>query len=181
MTETALATVTTTPIATCTGHTGAFRAVATQYNSQSLYIYANLLNGLIGGVTWQQGSTSTAASVQNKYILAIDDNGHLHVAYNVPPYTYTYYFYVSTSSSGSVWPQVEPKANVESAIANGAKITYVNACVNSETNQLELEAGGRTQILYCGAQLWMSNTLGSDINRGGCTQMFPTLTNLFTQ
>jgi hypothetical protein len=140
-----------------------------------------MVNGLSGGVTWQQGSTSTSTTVQNKYLLAIDAQGHLYLAYNIPPYSYTYYFYVSTASSGSLWPQVNTQQAIANSIANGGQVAYVNACVNTATNQLQLEAAGRTQMLYCGAQLWMSNTLGSDINRGGCTQMFPTLTNPFTQ
>jgi hypothetical protein len=95
------------------------------------------------------------------------------LAYNVPPYNYIYYPFVQTGSTGSLWPQVEPSTNLNNAIANGAAVSKIKACVDSVTGELHLDAAGRTQILYCGVQLWMSNNLGADINRGGCTQMFP--------
>lgn len=181
VTDTTLATVTQTavpsvaPVSFCNPIAGAFKAHATQYSGQDEYIYANLLNGLTGGLTWNLASTSTSTSVQNKYIWAIDAAGHLGLAYNVPPYSYKYTVYMSTASSGSNWPQVNTKTAVDAQVAAGAAVTYVNACVDGLTGELKLNAAGRTQILWCGQQLWMSNTLGSDINRGTCVQMFPTV------
>ncbi|OIW31528.1 hypothetical protein CONLIGDRAFT_629205 [Coniochaeta ligniaria NRRL 30616] len=179
--DTTLATVTQTaipsssPVSVCGPASGPFKAHATQYAGNDYYIYANLLNGLTGGVTWNALSASTAASVQNKYIWTIDANGHLGLAYNVPPYTYQYVVYMSTASSGSNWPQLGTQASVAASVAAGAAVTYVNACVDSITGELKLDAAGRTQIMYCGQQLWMSSTLGSDVNRGTCVQMFPTI------
>jgi hypothetical protein len=175
-------TVTTTrseepaPVSTgvCGPYTGPFKALAT-YQGSNLYIYANLLNGMTGGLAWNSGSASTAASIQNKYIWALDSQSRLYLAYNVPPYNHVYYAYMSTASGGSNWPQVNTQSAVAAQIAAGAAISYVTGCVNSLTGQLELNAAGRTQILWCGQQLWMSNTLGRDINRGVCTQMFPTV------
>ncbi|KAK4215481.1 hypothetical protein QBC37DRAFT_458698 [Rhypophila decipiens] len=152
---------------------GAFKANATQYGSSSLNIYANLLNGLTGGITWQAASSSTSASFQNKYIWALDEEGRLNVAYNVPPYTYKYYAYMSTASSGSNWPQVNTETSVRSQVNAGQAVTYITGCVDSVTGELTLNAAGRTQILWCGQQLWMSSNLGTDINRGVCVQMFP--------
>ncbi|KAM7220282.1 hypothetical protein V8F06_004248 [Rhypophila decipiens] len=152
---------------------GAFKANATQYSSTPLNIYANLLNGLTGGITWQAALSSTSASVQNKYIWTLDEEGRLNVAYNVPPYTYKYYAYMSTASSGSNWPQVNTEASVRSQVNAGQAVTYITGCVDSVTGELTLNAAGRTQIMWCGQQLWMSSNLGTDINRGVCVQMFP--------
>ncbi|KAM7185108.1 hypothetical protein V8F33_012617 [Rhypophila sp. PSN 637] len=152
---------------------GAFKANATQYNSTPLNIYANLLNGLTGSITWQAASGSSAASVQNKYIWSLDEEGRLNVAYNVPPYTYKYYAYMSTASPGSNWPQVNTEASVSSQVNGGAPVTYITGCVDSVTGELTLNAAGRTQMMYCGQQLWMSSNLGTDVNRGVCVQMFP--------
>jgi hypothetical protein len=50
----------------------------------------------------------------------------------------------------------------------------VRGCVNSVTGELTIEAAGRTNILYCGAQLWISAGAGEDINRGSpCVPMYP--------
>ncbi|KAM7198737.1 hypothetical protein V8F20_006052 [Naviculisporaceae sp. PSN 640] len=153
---------------------GAFKANATQYNNTPLNIYANLLNGLTGGLTWNAASSSTAAGVQNKYIWALDEAGRLNVAYNVPPYTYKYYAYMSTASAGSNWPQVMTESVVAAQVNAGAAITYLTGCVDSVTGELTLNAAGRTKILWCGSQLWMSySSTGEDINRGTCVQMFP--------
>jgi len=67
-----------------------------------------------------------------------------------------------------------PSHSLTSGVNSGS-ISLIKACVNSLTGELTMNAGGRTQMLICGGQLWMSETLGSDINRGGCTQMFPTI------
>ncbi len=154
----------------------AFRAVATDFNNSPLYVYANLLSGLTGGVNWQAGSTSTSSSVQNKYLWKIDSDGHVLLAYNVPPYTYQYAMYMSTASSGSNWPQVGTVASVQNSIAAGGKVDWVYGGVDPATKRLYLNAAGRKNILYCGAQMWMSTGLGEDINRGGCTVMYPTIT-----
>ncbi|KAK3326050.1 hypothetical protein B0H66DRAFT_616880 [Apodospora peruviana] len=180
-TSTALVTATTSATTTqvvgscLTGAVlGAFKANATQYNNSPLNIYANLLNGLTGGLTWNAASASTAAAVQNKYIWALDAAGRLNVAYNVPPYTYKYYAYMSTATQGSNWPQVNTEASVASQVNSGAAVTYLVGCVDSVTGELTLNAAGRTHILYCGSQLWMSYTsTGEDSGRGTCTEMFP--------
>ncbi|KAK4129916.1 hypothetical protein BT67DRAFT_446204 [Trichocladium antarcticum] len=150
-----------------------FKTPATDYGSAPLQIYANLLNGLTGGITWQAASTSTAASAQNKYIWAINSFGYLVLANNVPPYSYQYAAYTSTSAGGSNWPQVNTEASVASQILNGAKIARIKGCINSITGELTLDAAGRTNILWCGQQLWMSYGGGEDINRGVCTKMYP--------
>jgi hypothetical protein len=150
-----------------------FKAQATEYGSTPVQIYANLLNGLTGGITWQAASTSTSASVQNKYIWAINSFGYLVLANNVPPYSYQYAAYMSTSTDGSNWPQLNTEASVASQILNGGKITRIKGCINSITGELTLDAAGRTNILWCGQQLWMSYGGGEDINRGVCTKMYP--------
>jgi hypothetical protein len=65
-------------------------------------------------------------------------------------------------------------AQVKSQVSLGT-FSYLKGCVNPLTGELTVTAGGRTQMMNCGAQLWMSNNLGVDVNRGGCTQMFPTI------
>ncbi|KAK3369889.1 hypothetical protein B0H63DRAFT_497141 [Podospora didyma] len=181
-TTTATVSLTTTTAATATklagiclkgAALGAFKANATQYGTAPLNIYANLLNGLTGGITWSAASASTAASVQNKYIWSLDENARLNLAYNVPPYTYKYYAYMSTASPGSNWPQVNTEASVAAQVNNGGAVTYITGCVDSVTGELTLNAAGRTHILWCGQQLWMSYAKGEDINRGVCVEMFP--------
>ncbi len=154
----------------------AFRAVATDYNDSPLYMYANMLNGLAGGLNWQPGSTSTTASVQNKYVWKIDSAGHVLLANNVPPYTYQYALYMSTASAGSNWPQISTVQTVQAQVAAGASVAWVFGAVDPATNRLYLNAGGRKNILWCGNQVWMSYGLGEDINRGTCILMHPTIT-----
>jgi len=172
-TTTATATATATSTCRIGAALGAFRAPATQHGTTPLLIYANLLNGLTGGLTWTQPSSSLSAAVQNKYVWALDDAGRLNLAYNVPPYTYKYYAYMSTASPGSNWPQVGTAASVASMVNAGAAVAYVTGCVDSLTGELTLNAAGRKNMLWCGSQLWMSFGLGEDINRGECVQMFP--------
>ncbi|KAK1833516.1 hypothetical protein QBC39DRAFT_346218 [Podospora conica] len=169
--ETTTTTV-TSAVASCTIPTVPFKATATEYNNTPLLMYANLMTGLTGGLTWQPASASTAASVQNKFIWALDSQGYLNLAYNVPPYTYKYYAYMSTSSSGSNWPQVNTEASVRASVNAGAA-TMIKGCVDSITGELHLDAAGRKNILWCGNQLWMSYGLGEDINRGTCNLMKP--------
>ncbi|KAK3947473.1 hypothetical protein QBC32DRAFT_84151 [Pseudoneurospora amorphoporcata] len=158
---------------TCLSNTDAFRAMTT-FNGNTLYMYANMLNALTGGLIWNAGSTSTSQSVQSRYNLAIDSEGYLYLHDKIAPYTYTYYLYVSTSNSGSSWPQINTKDAVNNMIANGSKISKIKGCVNSVTGELTVQDSlGRSNILYCGVQVWLSSTLGEDVNRGGCYQQFP--------
>ncbi|KAG7291304.1 hypothetical protein NEMBOFW57_001317 [Staphylotrichum longicolle] len=174
VTITQTVTQTVAPVPSCKpfSEVGAFKAIATETGSP-LLMYASLVNGITGGITWQQASSSTAAAIQNKYIWGLDSNGYLTVAYNIPPYTYKYYAYMSTGAPGSNWPQIGTEASVTNSINAGAKMTRIKGCVNSVTGELTLDAAGRTNILYCGQQLWMSAGAGEDINRGTCIKMFP--------
>ncbi|KAK3689277.1 hypothetical protein B0T22DRAFT_169453 [Podospora appendiculata] len=179
-TKTDLATVTATEQASATkvcaigAKAGVFRAVATEYNNTPLLIYANMLNALTGGMNWQPASTSTSASVQNKFIFSLDSLGRLYLAYNIPPYNYVYYIYVSTATTGSIWPQVNTQTTIASSIANGGKVEYVYGCVDPVSKELTLNAAGRQSILWCGQQMWMAYGAGEDVNRGGaCTKMYP--------
>ncbi|CAP65083.1 uncharacterized protein PODANS_5_6710 [Podospora anserina S mat+] len=177
ITQTVVETV--SPQASCKPGPQVFKAFALEAGTTPVYyIYANLLNGLTGGISWQGPSSSTAASVQNKYIWSIDQNGYLGLAYNVPPYTYSYTAYMSTASPGSNWPQVNTASSVDAQIAGGAAISKIKGCINSLTGELTLSVAGRKNILWCGQQMWMSAGLGEDINRGTCIQMFPKVISL---
>ncbi|KAK0609939.1 hypothetical protein B0T17DRAFT_621233 [Bombardia bombarda] len=174
--ETVTVTTTVSPAGTCIppAQVAPFKARATDYGTTPQLLYANMLNALTGGVTWQTATTSTSASVTNKYIWALDTDSNLYLAYNIPPYSYVYYAYVSTATTGSLWPQVNTKTSIESSIKNGGKVEYVKGCVNSATGVISLSAAGRTNMLWCGQQMWMSTGLGEDVNRGGaCTLMKP--------
>lgn len=135
-------------------------------NVNPLHLYANMLNALSGGVTWQQPSSSTSPAVKNKYIWSFDSDGYLTVAYNIPPYTYKYYAYMSTALPGSNWPQIGTEASVKNSILAGGQVTMLKGCVDADTGILSLDAGGRKNILYCGQQMWMSAGKGEDVNRG---------------
>jgi hypothetical protein len=153
---------------------GPFRASDNGPAGSVLHIYANMLNALSGGMTWNTLSTSGSASIQNKYIWALDSDGYLGLAYNIPPYTYKYSAYMSTASSGSNWPQLNTAQAVNAAVSNGGAVTKIRGCVNSLTGELTLDAAGRTNILFCGQQLWMSAGDGADVNRGApCVKMTP--------
>ncbi|KAK3502313.1 hypothetical protein B0T13DRAFT_165297 [Neurospora crassa] len=157
----------------CQINTGAFRAVTT-FNNNDLYMYTNLMNDLVGGINWQAGSTSTSQSIQPRYNFALDSEGSLYLHDRIAPYTYTYYVYIPITNSGSQWPQVNTKESIEYAITQGSRISKIKGCVNPVTGELTLQDSiGRKNILYCGAQLWLSAGLGEDINRGGCVQQFP--------
>jgi hypothetical protein len=146
----------------------------TTFNGNTLYFYANMLNALTGGLNWQVGSTSTSQSIQPRYNFALDSEGSLYLHDRIAPYTYTYYVYISTANSGSNWPQINTKEAVENSIAQGGKISKIKGCVNPVTGELTLQDSvGRKNILYCGAQVWLSAGLGEDVNRGGCYQQFP--------
>lgn len=157
----------------CLTNTDAFRAMTT-FNGNTIYMYANLLNGISGNLNWLFGSTSTSASVQPRYNLALDSEGSLYFHDRVVPYTYTYYVYIGTLNSGSSWLQINDKQAVEGQIAAGAKVSKIKGCVNSVTGELTLQDSlGRKNILICGGQVWLSAGLGEDINRGTCYQQFP--------
>ncbi|KAK3995997.1 hypothetical protein QBC44DRAFT_232875 [Cladorrhinum sp. PSN332] len=176
VTITQIVTQTVQPQATCLSSPGAFQPWYrhNSVNVNPLHIYANMLNALSGGLTWNQGTTSTSPAVKNKYIWTINAEGYLELAYQIPPYTYKYVPYISTAMSGSAWPQIGTEASVLNSINNGGQVARMKACVNSVTNELTLEAAGRRNILYCGQQLWMSSGLGEDVNRGSpCVQFFP--------
>ncbi len=150
-----------------------FRAVIT-YNNAPFYMYANLMNNA-GGVNWQPGSTSTAATIQNKYVWKIDSAGHVLLAYNVPPYSYQYAMYITKGPTGGNWPQVDVITNVQTRVTAGS-VDWVYGAVDPATKRLYLNAYGRKNILWCGNQMWMSTALGEDINRGTCLLMLPTIT-----
>lgn len=173
ITQTVVPTVTPAPVATCVAYTGAFKAHATQ-NGGDLFINGNFINPLQGSFWWNSASSSTSATVQNKFIWAIDGNGYLYVAYSFAPYNYVYYAYMITSGSGSNWPQLDRKSVIDTMVSRGSA-SYVKACVNPDTMELQLDAGGRTSILWCGGEMWMGYGKGEDINRGVCVQMFPTI------
>jgi hypothetical protein len=134
-------------------------------------MYANSLTGQNGNFFWYPNTASSQPGLKNKYILSVDNDGHLQLASNLPPYSDKFDAYVNTASSGSLWLQFATKASVDSSISGGSPFSRIKACVDSVTGELHLAAAGRTQILYCGVQLWLSNNMGAD--RGACTQMFP--------
>ncbi|KAK3935089.1 hypothetical protein QBC46DRAFT_58518 [Diplogelasinospora grovesii] len=155
--------------------TPTFLALATDYNSSPLYIWDSQGVATSGTLLWTSASTSTSTAVQQKYIWSIDANGYLYLANKVSPWTYTFYAYVSTAASGSSeLAFVASYTTISNTIAAGGAVSFIQACVDSNTGEITMNAAGRTQILYCGVQLWMSSNGGSDINRGGCTEMFPT-------
>ncbi|KAK0665358.1 hypothetical protein QBC41DRAFT_232973 [Cercophora samala] len=168
-------TTTVLPAATCLppSEVKAFRAVATDYASLPLAMYANMLNALSGGMTWQPVSTSTSTSVQYKFFFKLDSQGRVVLAKGVPPYTYEYALYVATSSSGGLWPQINTKDAIQNSINAGGSVAFVKGCVNSVTRELTFEAAGRKNLLWCGQQMWMSTGNGEEINRGTCVRMNP--------
>lgn len=180
VTDTTLATVTQTatpsvaPAPVCSAVSGPFRAHATQYQDQDEDIFANA-NGATGSLNWNLLSdVGTNPILTNRYIWTIN-NGHLALAYTAAPYDYAV-FVATSASSGSLVPRLGISSSVESQMAAGLPLAFVNACVDTATGELQLDAVGRTQILWCGGQVWLSNTLGSDIvGRGTCVQMFPTV------
>lgn len=179
VTVTSTTTQTVQPQATCRpgSEVGAFRVTATEWNASPYFLYANMVNGLVGGLNWNVGSLSTSPNIQSKYLYKVDADGYLALAYNIPPYTYEYVAYISpptTSAEASAWPQMITRASGEAQIANGGRIAKIKACVNSVTGELTLDAAGRKNILYCGGQLWMAFGDGADVNRGApCVKMYP--------
>ena len=157
---------------------GPFRARATDYNATPLLIHANLTDGAFGGVTWDTATTSISPSEQNLYIWQLNVHNNLVLAYNVPPYMNAYLAYVATSSSGSLFVQIADPYKLGALDSNGFVGVVgapVKGCINSVTGELTLNAAGRTNILWCGQQLWMSAGGGEDVNRGPCVQMHPTI------
>ncbi|KAK4039372.1 hypothetical protein C8A01DRAFT_36670 [Parachaetomium inaequale] len=180
MTVTETVTETVTPSGpTCkpVSEVAPFKAEASEYlyNGSPMHLYANMINAVTGGIAWQLPSSSTSPAVRNKFVWKLDADGYLVLAYNVPPYAYEYVAYVGFSNNyGTIWPQVGPRVNVENSIRQRPDVyAKIKGCVNSETGELSLNAAGRTNILWCGAQMWMSFGAGEDINRGTCVKMYP--------
>jgi hypothetical protein len=144
--------------------------MATQYGNTPYYLYDTQTSPFQGQVIWAQYNAPLSA----KFTWALDSDSNLYVAHKINGYPYTYYPYVSLAGKGSLFPQVQQLAGVKNAVSTG-NAAYIKGCINSLTGELTLNAAGRTQMTICGLQLWMSNTLGSDVNRGGCVQMFPTI------
>jgi len=134
------------------------------------YLYDSQTNVATGNILW--GGYSPG--LYPRYTWALDSDSSLYLALKINGYPYTYYPYVSATGTGSVIAVVENAAQVKSQVSLGT-FSYLKGCVNPLTGELTVTAGGRTQMMNCGAQLWMSNNLGVDVNRGGCTQMFPTI------
>jgi len=177
VTVTSTTTQTVQPQPTCRpgSEVGPFFATVTEQGSSPLLLSGSMPNCLSGSLGWNYAPTSTLPRIRNEFIFKIDDDGYLVLAYNIPPYSYNYAVYVSTrSDTGSNWPQVGVKASIDANIANGIKVARVKGCVNSVTGELTLDAAGRTNILFCGWQAWMSFGAGDDVNRGAaCVKMFP--------
>lgn len=113
-------------------------------------------------------STSTSPAVVNKYIWSLDGEGNLRLHNKIPPYTYDYYVYVQNRDLNTDWPQIAPKSVVDQRVAQGNSFN-VKGCIDSITGELKLDAAfGRKNMLWCGQQMWISKTLGEEINRGVC-------------
>ncbi|RYP25429.1 hypothetical protein DL767_008401 [Monosporascus sp. MG133] len=142
---TTLQIVTTTVTPACLTTASAFEAVATEYNNSPLRVYANFVGNdqQNAQLVWAGSSSSPVATIQNKYIWALDGDGNLILANPIPPYTYKYYAYISTSSSGSAWAQVGIQNTVQTALNNGRKWANVKGCTDSATGKLPLDAGSR--------------------------------------
>ncbi|KAK3375705.1 hypothetical protein B0T24DRAFT_664853 [Lasiosphaeria ovina] len=98
---------------------------------------------------------------------------------NIPPSTASYAAYINTADgsagSSSRWPQADVSTNVDARVASGTA-SYVFAGVDTVTNRLYLDGGGRKNILLCGAQVWLSTGLGNEVNGGQpCTVMRPVI------
>lgn len=109
-----------------------------------------------------------------RYTWALDSDSNLYLALKINYYPYTYYPYVSSTGTGSMLAVVGQAASVQTLVNTGT-YAYLKGCVDPVTGEFTVNASGRTQMMICGLQLWMSNNLGVDVNRGVCTQMFPTI------
>lgn len=143
ITTTISQTETTTLAPQCVTASSAFRAVATQYNNSPFYMYAYESIRSKGAIMWIAGSASTSDSIQNRYMLSLDSNGYLRLAYNLYPYTRTACAYISTAYAGNTALQFNLQPTLVSQIASGAKIAYVKGCIDPSTGALLLDADGR--------------------------------------
>ncbi len=144
--------------------------MATQYQNAPYYLQDFQTSIVMGTVTW----AGYNPGAYPRYTWALDSDSNLYLALKINGYPYTYYPYVSATGTGSALAVVAQAATVKNFV-NSGNSAYLKGCVNPLTGKLTVTAGGRTQMMNCGAQLWMSNNLGVDVNRGGCTQMFPTI------
>lgn len=175
VTVTETTTTTVAPAATCSAPSavGAFKAAATEHGGQSLLMYADILNGVVGPLNWKADSPSPSPNIKNKYIWKLDADGSLALASNIPPFTVNYLAYVSTTTAAaSLWVQVQPRADVESLVASGYGVK-LKGCVDPATGELTLDANGRKNILWSVGQFYVSSGDGSDLRRGECTKMHP--------
>ncbi|KAG7293192.1 hypothetical protein NEMBOFW57_003238 [Staphylotrichum longicolle] len=175
VTVTETTTTTVAPAATCSAPSavGAFKAAATEQGGQSLLMYADILNGVVGPLMWKPDSPSPVLNIKNKYIWKLDADGSLALASNIPPFTVNYLAYVSTTTAAaSLWVQVQPRADVESLVASGYGVK-LKGCVDPATGELTLDVNGRKNILWSVGQFYVSSGDGSDLRRGECTKMHP--------
>jgi hypothetical protein len=138
-------------------------------------MWADLIIGS-GMLNWRASTTSTNAVALGPYVWALDSDGYLYLAYKNPPYISSIYYVcvVSSSSTAGLWPRLDSQNYVDSVVAAyPGTFDKVKGCIDSVTGALTLSALGRTNILWCGVELWFSFGNGSEIGRGVCTKMHP--------
>lgn len=177
VTVTDTATATTTIISTSTSAiftgsclpTPTFTAVAQAQNTPYYLLDNQVGVSQTGDALWEPYNAGNAV----KYTFAFDADGYLFLPGMIPPFTtMTYYMYAGLGTSGSLFPQIASQAIVAAGVAAGVR-AYITGCVNSVTGALTLSTAGRSEILWCSGELWMSNNEGSDVGGRQCVEVFP--------
>lgn len=157
------------PVESCRSDAGNFRAFATSNAGGDLYMFAETSGspgGVSGAVKWVAPPTSSTNSGDlYKYKWYVDESGFLAMTYSTSTLKLT--AWVSTAATAASVP-----LGVSSSVGSASIYTKVQACVSSVTGALTLGAAGRTNILMCGQNLYLSSGFGSDTGLA-CTRMYP--------
>ncbi|KAG7289926.1 hypothetical protein NEMBOFW57_006303 [Staphylotrichum longicolle] len=162
------------PAESCRSDAGNFRAFAPSSAGGNLYMYAETSGspgGVSGSAKWMAPPTSsTNAGDLYKYQWYVDESGLLAMTYASG--TLKLAAWVSTTAAAPSVPLM-----VSSSVGSPSIYTRIPACVSSVTGALTLIAAGRTNILMCGQNLYLSSGTGSDTGLP-CTRMYPKIASV---
>lgn len=162
------------PAESCRSDAGNFRAFAPGSAGGDLYMYAETSGspgGVSGSARWVAPPTSsTNAGDLYKYQWYVDESGFLAMTYGSGTLKLTAWVPTAATSPSVL-------LLVSSSVGNPSIYTKVPACVSSVTGALTLSAAGRTNILMCGQNLYLSSGTGSDTGYA-CTRMSPKIASV---
>ncbi len=177
--QTATVTTTTTVTVTPTPVSLACQGVPSSYIQETFagipqVLHADVQNGMsgiYGSAQWVANATATGGPDRRRF--HIDASGNVNFRTSSLVTT----LYINTASAGntlSVRPQLILESQFDYYVGIGQPYARLKGCADPATGELLLTIAGRTNILYCSGQFWMSSGSGSDTGLS-CVRAFPKL------